>query len=398
MTQLLNYWQTSSNINIDYANYEASVNLTADFAWTGTHTYSNTITFNGDVTFNSTSTSGGVTVTNSSGASAFILDISTGGYNSLLTQIAITTVPGDGGSAGIQFIDGKDSTSFTYNNAIYTVDGAGTYFSDANAGDFLIVAGYAPGTTSGQTVRIGAVKSTASPSSLAISNTALTCTVPGTWTAEQTFNNYLIVGASQTSENNSKLQIFSSNNAYGQIQIGNATANDEASMSFSNGVTGFTTGQPSISSTGAIWDIGISNWGNGTYFGIGNNIANGKVWTFETNGALTGVRNTLDDGSGNMSIAGNYAGGSYYNPTNFAGGFNITKSFGGASVGSANTVTNDLGRDIMVIGFFDNANAAPSFTSDTWNIIQGANFITLLPNGASFTTGTGNAYFIWIGT
>ena len=126
-----------------------------------------------------------------------------------------------------------------------------------------------------------------------------------TWTAQQTFNNYLIVGASQTSENNSKLQIFSSNNGYGQIQIGNATANDEASMSFSNGVTGFTTGQPSISSTGAIWDIGISNWGNGTYFGIGNNIANGKVWTFETNGALTGVRNTLDDGSGNMSIAGN---------------------------------------------------------------------------------------------
>lgn len=347
MTQLINFWQTSSNINIDYANYEASVNLTADFAWTGTHTYSNTITFNGDVTFNSTSTSGGVTVTNSSGASAFILDISTGGYNSLLTQIAITTVPGDGGSAGIQFIDGKDSTSFTYNNAIYTVDGAGTYFSDANAGDFLIVAGYAPGTTSGQTVRIGAVKSTASPSSLAISNTALTCTVPGTWTAEQTFS---VPSATSLYAGN----ITSASGVASVLfQAGTNLSNDGTFPSSAGqiGIYSDPANNPRINANGGlvINSGGTAelylNWDTDNKITFGQSSA--PVYT--NNG-----KNTLDDGSGNMSIAGNFN--------------NIQmKSASGSNTTLSVTVKTGSGGNFSYIIFFDTGDT-PAVTTNASTI------------------------------
>lgn len=352
MTQLINFWQTSSNINIDYANYEASVNLTADFAWTGTHTYSNTITFNGDVTFNSTSTSGGVTVTNSSGASAFILDISTGGYNSLLTQIAITTVPGDGGSAGIQFIDGKDSTSFTYNNAIYTVDGAGTYFSDANAGDFLIVAGYAPGTTSGQTVRIGAVKSTASPSSLAISNTALTCTVPGTWTAEQTFEPQVtFYGTGIAFGRLNDFILFGNNNSAPITTYHDNGGNDGLFISsfYSTGVLGKVNTSASVynglAANSHIFNLLLGD--DGMVATSGTVLPNGS-------GTGPGKRNILDDGNGNMSIAGNFN--------------NIQmKSASGSNTTLSVTVKTGSGGNFSYIIFFDTGDT-PAVTTNASTI------------------------------
>ena len=140
---------------------------------------------------------------------------------------------------------------------------------------------------------------------LSVTGTGGIFATANTWSALQTFSDYLVVGLSQTSQSTGKLQILSSNNGYGQLQIGNAGVNDEASMSFSNGVTAFNTGEPTTASGGVVWDIGLSNWGSGTYFGIGNNVQVGRVWTIETNGSLAGLRNTLDDGSGNMSVAGN---------------------------------------------------------------------------------------------
>ncbi len=107
---------------------------------------------------------------------------------------------------------------------------------------------------------------------------------------------------SQTSSNNGKIQIFSTNNNFGQFQIANPSENGEASMSFSNYVSSLGTGEPTINSGGIIWDIGLSNWGSGTFFGIGNSSVGGKVITIQPNGstALTGAMSV----AGGLTVAG----------------------------------------------------------------------------------------------
>ena len=39
MTQVIEIWQPSTNINIDYSSYQASVNENADYTWNGSHTF-----------------------------------------------------------------------------------------------------------------------------------------------------------------------------------------------------------------------------------------------------------------------------------------------------------------------------------------------------------------------
>jgi hypothetical protein len=89
-----------------------------------------------------------------------------------------------------------------------------------------------------------------------------------------------------------KLSVFSQDNAFGQVQIGNPVANAEASMQFISGVTAF--GNPPTSSGGNanLWNIGVGSYGvTGTKFNIAD-FAFGPVMTW-TSAGLVGV-NTVN--------------------------------------------------------------------------------------------------------
>ena len=88
-----------------------------------------------------------------------------------------------------------------------------------------------------------------------------------------------------------KLSIYSGDNSYGQLQIGNPNwPNAEASMSFISGVSSFGS-TPGLAIGGIAWDIGVGNWGGGTNFGIGNSSVNGPVLSITSSGNVTSSGN-----------------------------------------------------------------------------------------------------------
>ena len=121
------------------------------------------------------------------------------------------------------------------------------------------------------------------------------------------------------SNTNQKLIVNSSNSLHGQLQIGGANS-AEASIELIPGATGFGDNPSSSYGNGSLWSLGVGNGSsNPALFGIGNQLANGLVWSMDTSG------NTSQSGSltaKNLNSNGNVqlltAGTSYlaYNEDN----------------------------------------------------------------------------------
>jgi hypothetical protein len=138
-----------------------------------------------------------------------------------------------------------------------------------------------------------------------------------------------------------KLAVFSPDNVYGQIQIGNSVSNGEAGIGFFQGATATSDGL----SGGTAWAAGIGAYGNGTSFVIGNNVLNGPVLAIATTGKV-GVGTTspyaqLSVGNGEPG-AGKLA---VFSPDNVYGQIQIGNSVsnGEAGIGffQGATVTSD---------------------------------------------------------
>lgn len=84
-----------------------------------------------------------------------------------------------------------------------------------------------------------------------------------------------------------KAVVYSQDNSYGQLQLGNPSSDGEASISFISGVTSFGYIPTSLHGETAIWDIGVGNWGTGnTKFNIGSQAYGGPIFTIQANGNI----------------------------------------------------------------------------------------------------------------
>ncbi|HTB32091.1 MAG TPA: hypothetical protein VK808_08705, partial [Bacteroidia bacterium] len=137
-----------------------------------------------------------------------------------------------------------------------------------------------------------------------------------------------------------KLSVYSQDYQFGQIQIGNPTANSEASMQFISGVTAFGSAATSTGGSAYSWNIGA-----GTYLLGGNkfvisNVAAGAIMTFTSAGLVgigaTGPNRELEIGGGTntMRIDGIASGNTFYST--------ITPATAAASVMFTNNTTGDV--------------------------------------------------------
>ena len=97
-----------------------------------------------------------------------------------------------------------------------------------------------------------------------------------------------------------KLSVYSQDNQFGQIQIGNPSANSEASMQFISNVSAFGSAAASASGNNYSWNIGAGTYGAGGQKFIISNLGVGPIMTFVSPTGYVGIGNASP--SQNLSI------------------------------------------------------------------------------------------------
>ena len=386
MTQVIEIWQASNNINIDYANYQATVNESVNYNWSGTHVFSlsNAIQITGtpNPSLNPTANSLilGVNYDNDGLADIVTSDINGFGFyiyenisgNKSYTPVLKVT------DTSLDIMSGSIFLPSSSNSIYYEPNGLGNFplqviFGEANFIQF-------------QFFDASAIKHV--PLQINYNNNYEVMTLNNT--LDDGINGNILTKGSIFLNGNST-DLFSTANTWtaGQTFSGNIVTPViivDGGGDGSNPPFYFSSAAPSGFNPGG--NIGI--WLNAGY-GIALNAGSGGVFT--QNGGAT--HNTLDDGSGNMSIAGNISTKHDYDITDYDANHTATDWVGTATLGARNTLTFNTGKTTLV--FYNYYGGATPTTTGTinWNHGNDDSGMALVESGATFNS-TANCTYFWI--
>ena len=153
-------------------------------------------------------------------------------------------------------------------------------------------------------------------------------------------------------------------------------------------------------SSTAVGSLAGSTISTNMVIGTGGVLQTGDTTTAYPNTGLTvsfTPRNTLDDGSGNMTIAGQFDAAHGFDTTNNVGSASASSWIGAISMGSPNNIfTISTGRDTLIIAAIAVTTATFTTTGTIyWQNLYGNMYMALVASGATIEC-SNNARWFWI--
>ncbi|HTA26587.1 MAG TPA: hypothetical protein VK809_02280 [Bacteroidia bacterium] len=182
-----------------------------------------------------------------------------------------------------------------------------------------------------------------------------------------------------------KLSVYSQDFQFGQIQIGNPTANSEASMQFISGVSAFGSAATSSGGSAYSWNIGAGTYLlGGTKFVI-SNVAAGAIMTFTSAGLVgigaTGPNRELEIG-GNVNtvrIDGITSAGTFYSAT--------TPATATSSIMFANNANGDI--QALAPSATNGQVLTQTATGPAWQAMGDLNNVVVILSSGTYTPSAG---------